>query len=108
MLRERRIGNNILDRALRVGSDEADAQVRRVIQRVWNADLAGLQAVLVNNVLLGGEDEPDGFVISGGFFVGVIIISNKSFLGRRFLFLHLLGFNVSQKRRRGFGDLQVV
>jgi hypothetical protein len=34
-------------------------------------DLAGLQALLVDNVLLGGEDEPDGDIVVGIVAVGI-------------------------------------
>lgn len=73
---------------------------------MWDGNLARLQAVLIDNVLLGRDHEPDSLVVKWGFIVGLVVVSNKSLLGRRLLLFHLLRFNVSQKRRRSFGNLQ--
>ena len=72
-----------------------------------DADLAGLQAVLVNNVLLRGKHEPNGFVVHGAvFFVRVaIVVADKSLLGRRLFLLLLRRLDVFQQRRRSASDL---
>ena len=72
---EGRLGDHVLVLALRVGGDQANAQSGLasglgVDVRVRQDDLAGLQALLVDNVLLGGEDEPDGDIL-GLVVVGV-------------------------------------
>lgn len=107
VLRERRVSDDVLDRALRVRRDQADAQVGRGVKGVRNADFSGLQTVLVHNVLLGRQYEPDCLVVERCVFVLVIIvISNQRLLRRGFLLLIALRFNVSQKRRRSFRDLK--
>ena len=73
---EGRLGDQILVLALGVGSDQADAQGALssglgVDVRVRQDDLAGLQALLVDNVLLSGEHEPDGHVVVGIVAVGI-------------------------------------
>ena len=88
ILRERRVGDDVLDRALRVRGDQTDG--RRGVESVGDADFAGLQAVLVHNVLFGGEHKPDGFVVKGRVLVVIfVIISNQSFLCRSLFFFLL-------------------
>ena len=55
-----------------------------------DADLSGLQAVLVDDVLLCREDEPDSLVVDGGLLVIGVIVTNQSLLSRRLLLLFLV------------------
>lgn len=50
-----------------------------------NGNFAGLEAVLVYHMLLGGEDEPDGFVLDSGILNIRIVIADQSLLGRTLL-----------------------
>jgi hypothetical protein len=107
MFGEGGVGDNVLHRALGVGGDEADAERRRGIERVGDADLPRLQAVLVHDVLLGGEHEPDGFIVEGRIVVGVVIVvSNEGLLGRCLFLLVLFRFDVPEEGRRSSGDLR--
>ena len=72
---------------------------------MWESDLARLQAVLIDDVFLGREDEPNGSVVDGGVLVIRVIIADQSLLGRRLLRLLLSSFDVLQKRRRCPQDL---
>jgi hypothetical protein len=65
---------------------------------MWNTDFAGLQSVLVDNVLLRCEHEPDGFVVQRGIFGVGVIVANQSLLGRSRFPLALFRFDVFQKR----------
>lgn len=72
-----------------------------------DADFSRLQAVLVHDVLLGGEHEPDGFVVDRAVFgVGLVVIPNEGFLGGRLFLLLLLRVDVSQKCGGSFLDLR--
>lgn len=105
-MREGRVGDDVLDRALGVRGNETDAERRRGIERVGDANLSGFETVLVHDVLLGGKDEPDGFVVKRCIFFFFIVVSNQGFLSRIFLLFLLLRFDVSQKCRRSSGDLR--
>lgn len=105
ILREGRVGNDVLNRALRVRGDEANAERGRGIEGVRNADFSGLQTVLVHDVLLSGEDEPDGFVVKRCAFFILVIVSNQGLLGRILFLFFLLRLDVSQKGRRRSADL---
>ena len=106
---EGRIGNNVLDIALRVGSNQADAERGRRVQGVREADFSRLQAVLVHHVLLGGEDKPHGFIVQRCVLViGLIVVANQSLLRRRLFLLVLAGLDVSQQCGGSFLDLRVV
>ena len=77
-LGERGVGDDVLNTALGVGSDHTDAERGRCVERVRESDFAGLQAVLVHHVLLGGEDEPDSLVLDGAILVIGVIHQSKS------------------------------
>lgn len=72
-----------------------------------DADFAGLQAVLVDNVLLGGEHEPNRLIVDWDVLcVGIFVISDEGLLRRCLLLLLLFGIDVSQKRGGSFLDLR--
>ena len=52
-------GDEVFVCSLRVGGYEADCGVGRGVERVWEGDLGGLEAFLVDDVLFGCEDKPD-------------------------------------------------
>ena len=58
--RELVISNDVLVSSLGVGGDEADCALLVVVEGVWEADLAGLEASVVGDVTLSSEVEPDG------------------------------------------------
>lgn len=65
-----------------------------------DGDFSGLQTVLVHDVLFGGEDEPDGFVLKRRVLLLIfVIIANKCLFGRRLFLLLLLRFYVSYEGR---------
>lgn len=105
--RERRVRDDVLHAALRVRGDQADAERRGGVQAVRNRDLAWLQAVLVHDVLLRCENEPDRFVVQRGAFfrVAVVVVTDKSLLRGGFLFLVLFGLDVFEEGGGGAGDL---
>lgn len=65
-----------------------------------NGDFSGLQTVLVHDVLFGGEDEPDGFVVKRRVLLLVlVIIANQGLLCRRLFLFLLLRFDMSYEDR---------
>lgn len=72
-----------------------------------NANFSRLQAVLVDDVLFGGEHEPYGLVMNGAVFgVGLVIISYESFLGRGLFLLLLFRIDMSQQCGGSFLNLK--
>lgn len=72
-----------------------------------DADFAGLQTVLVHNMFLGGEHEPNRLIADWAVLrVGIIIISDERLFRRRLLRLLLFRGNVSQERGRSSLDLR--
>lgn len=88
-LGESGVGNDILEAALGVGSDHADAERWRRVEGVRNSDLAGLQAVLIYDVLLGGKEQPHSLVVDRGILIIGVIVTNQGLFGRRLLLLLL-------------------
>lgn len=105
-MREGRIGNDVLDRALRIRGNEANAERGRGIEGVRDGYFSGFQTVLVHDVLLGGQDEPDGFVVKRCVFFILVIVSNQGLLGRILFLFFLFRFDLSQKGRRSSADLE--
>lgn len=65
-----------------------------------DGDFSGLQTVLVHDVLFGGEDEPNGFVVKRRVLLLIlVIIANKCLFGRRLFLFLLLRFDVSYEGR---------
>ena len=67
-------GDQVFVGALRIGSDEADGLCCSGVDGVWEADLSRLQALGVDDVLFGGQGEPDrglaGLLVIGIIFGG--------------------------------------
>lgn len=105
ILGEGRVGDDVLDSALRIRGDETNAERRRGIEGMRDADFSGFQTVLVHDVLLGGKDEPNGFVVKRCVFFIFVIISNQGLLSRILFLFFLLRLDVSQKCRRSSGNL---
>jgi hypothetical protein len=73
---------------------------------VRDSDLAGLQAVLIHDVLLGGEEQPHGLVVERSVLVIGVIVTDQGLLGRR-LFLLLLGrLDMAQQGGGSFDNLR--
>lgn len=87
---ENGVGNDVLDTALGIGSDQTDAEGWGRVEGVRDADLSGLQAVLVDNVLLCGEDEPDSLVVDRCLLIIGVVVTNQSLLSGRLLLLFLV------------------
>jgi hypothetical protein len=99
------VGNDILDATLGVGSDHTDTERGRCVERVRDADLAGLQAVLVHHMLLSGENEPDCFILGRAVLVIGVIVANESLLGGGLLLFLLSRLDVLQQRGGSFEGL---
>ena len=56
---ERRVSDGIFKRALRIGSDEANCGCWRVVERMRERYFARFEPLLIDNVFLRGQDEPD-------------------------------------------------
>lgn len=75
-----------------------------------DGDFAGLQAVLIHDVLLGGENEPDGFVVERSLLIiGVlIVVADQGLLGRGLFLRFLVRLDMAQQRGRGFDNLSTI
>jgi len=56
-------------------------------------------------VLLGGKNEPNGFVVEGCLLIIGIIIANQSLLGCGLFLLFLVRLDMAQQCGGSFGDL---
>ena len=73
---ERWVCDKVFVGALWVGGDEADSLGWGGVDWVWEGDLSWLQAAGIDNVLLGGESEPDWGL--GGL---VLVVADEGLLG---------------------------
>lgn len=83
------IGNGIFEWSLGVGGEEAYCGRRGGVKRMWKEDFAWFEPLLVDNMFLGGENQPDWF---GGMDCGVLRTVNRigeEVFGRRRCFFAL-------------------
>jgi hypothetical protein len=98
-------GDEVLVGALGVGRDETDGGRLVLVEGVRQADLAGLQARLVDDVALGRQRQPDGRLL-GGLLAALVV--EEVALGR--LLGLLLGclLDVCDERLGGFQGLGMI
>ena len=72
--RERWIGEDIFDSALRICSDQADRKGGGGIERMRNGYFARLQTILISHMLFCRHKKPDGCVIGRRLGLGIIVI----------------------------------
>ena len=99
------VGNDIFNATLGVGSNQTDTERGRCVERVRDADFSGLQSVLVDYMLLGGENEPDGFVLGRAVLAIGVIVANQGLLCASLLLFLLRRLDVLQQRGGSFEDL---
>ena len=71
-----------------------------------DSNLAGLQAVLIHDVLLGGKEQPHSLVVERSVLIIGVIVADQGLLSRRLFLLLLSRLDMAQQGGGSFDNLR--